>query len=45
VVTALEHGVSDLRALATIGNAAGAAAVTTAGPVPDDGVATLSRLR
>jgi sugar/nucleoside kinase (ribokinase family) len=44
VVTALEHGVSDLRALATIGNAAGAAAVTTAGPVPDDGVATLSRL-
>lgn len=37
VLAALDHGVSDLEELATVGNAAGAAAVATIGPFDADG--------
>ncbi|ELZ57432.1 MULTISPECIES: carbohydrate kinase family protein [Halorubrum] len=44
VLAASDHGVSDLEELATVGNAAGAAAVATTGPFDADGLGPSSDL-
>lgn len=44
VLAARDHGTADVGALAAIGNAAGAAAVTTVGPFDPDAPATTARL-